>query len=73
MQEVCDDLRRRGVVAGAAAREAQWAEWAARRGLSERIEGMRFFPTLRQVLAAYNAEVAGAAAPADPGQRTRSA
>jgi MFS superfamily sulfate permease-like transporter len=73
VQEVCDDLRRRGIVAGAAARETQWADWAARRGYSERVEGMRFFPTLRQARAAYVAEVVGAAAPADPGQGTRGA
>jgi high affinity sulfate transporter 1 len=73
VQEVCDDLRRRGIVAGAAAREAQWADWAARRGYTERVEGMRFFPTLRQALSAYVAEVVGAAAKADPGERTRGA
>jgi len=73
VQEVCDDLRRRGIVAGAAARETQWADWAARRGYRERVEGMRFFPTLRQARAAYVAEVVGAAAPADPGQGTRGA
>jgi MFS superfamily sulfate permease-like transporter len=71
VQEVCDDLRRRGIVAGAAARETQWADWAARRGYSERVEGMRFFPTLRQARSAYVAEVVGAAAAADPDQGTR--
>jgi len=73
VQEVCDDLRRRGIVAGAAARETQWADWAAKRGYSERVEGMRFFPTLRQALSAYVAEVAGGAAKADPGEQTRGA
>ncbi len=73
VQEVCDDLRRRGIVSGAAARETQWADWAARRGYSERVEGMRFFPTLRQALAAYVAEIVGAPAPADPGERARGA
>ena len=68
VQEVCDDLRRRGIVAGAAARETQWADWAARRGIGERVEGMRFFPTLRQALAAYDVEVVRNGAPPGGGE-----
>jgi MFS superfamily sulfate permease-like transporter len=69
VQEVCDDLRQRGIVAGAAARTAQWADWAAKRGLSERVEGMRFFPTLRQALAAYDTEIVRATARSGTGVR----
>ena len=34
VQEVFADLCRRGIVAGAAARETQWADWAGQRGYS---------------------------------------
>ena len=73
MQDVFDDLRGRGIVAGAATRTAQWADWAAKRGYTERLERTRFFPTLRQALAAYVAEVAGTAAPSGAAKGPRSA
>jgi hypothetical protein len=60
VQEVFDDLRAQGIVAGAAARETQWADWAARRGYTERLERTRFFATLGQAVAAYHAEVVAA-------------
>ncbi len=72
MREVFDDLRQRGIVAGAAARETQWADWAAKRDYRERVEGMRFFPTLGQALAAYDAEVVGGAARSGTGEGSRS-
>jgi MFS superfamily sulfate permease-like transporter len=61
MKQVFDELHSRGVVAGAAAREAEWADWAARRGLSHKLAGNRFFTTLRRAATAYKAEVTGAA------------
>ena len=73
VQEVFDELREKGVVAGATTRETQWADWAAKCGYAERLAGTRFFPTLGHALAAYDAEVVGSAAQADTGDRTRGA
>jgi high affinity sulfate transporter 1 len=67
VQEVFDDLRAQGIIAGAAARETQWADWAARRGYTERLERTRFFATLGQAVAAYHAEVVAAEVPAASG------
>jgi high affinity sulfate transporter 1 len=57
MREAIDELRARGVVVGAATREAQWAEWAETRGLAGELERVRFFPSLRQAVKAYRREV----------------
>ena len=64
VQEVFADLCRRGIVAGAAARETQWADWAGQRGYSPRLDRIRFFPTLGQAVAEY--EAAGIATGAPP-------
>jgi high affinity sulfate transporter 1 len=61
LQEVFDELRSRGVVAGAAAREAEWADWAATRSLSDKLARNRFFTTLRQAVNTYKTDVVGAA------------
>jgi high affinity sulfate transporter 1 len=57
MREAFDELRSRGVVVGAATREAQWADWAQARGLDRELERVRFFPSLRQAVKAYRREV----------------
>jgi hypothetical protein len=61
LQEVFDELRSCGIVAGAAAREAEWADWAAKRRLSDKLASNRFFTMLRHAANAYTAEVVGAA------------
>lgn len=48
-------LRARGVQVWVAQRDAEWTEWAAARGLEEALREIRFFPTLRQALNAYQA------------------
>jgi high affinity sulfate transporter 1 len=59
IQEVFDELRARGVVAGGAGRQAEWADWADKRGLSAMLSKNRFFKTLGQAAAAYQTEVTG--------------
>lgn len=50
IQDLFDQLRARGIVVGAAARETQWADWAAERGLADRLERVRFFATPNQAV-----------------------
>lgn len=58
IQEAFEQLRENGVVASAAARDTQWADWAAERGLGEKLGKTRFFTTLGQAVDAYVAESA---------------
>jgi hypothetical protein len=55
IRDVFDTLRSRGGV-GAAGRETEWADWAAQRGVSQALAGIRFFPTLRQAASAFREE-----------------
>ncbi|MGH6624070.1 MAG: SulP family inorganic anion transporter [Burkholderiaceae bacterium] len=57
IQEAFDLLRERGVVVGAAARDTQWADWAAERGLEAKLGRTRFFATLGEAVRAYETEV----------------
>jgi MFS superfamily sulfate permease-like transporter len=57
IQEVFEDLRARGIVAGAAARATEWADWAAERGFDEALGRTRFFSTLQQAVEAFADEV----------------
>ncbi len=61
IQEVFDEMRARGIVVGAAARETEWADWAAERGLDEAMGRTRFFSTLQQAAQAFHDEVGEAA------------
>jgi high affinity sulfate transporter 1 len=56
IKQLFEELRERGIVTCAAGREAEWAEWAAARGLQERLSMTRFFPTLGQAVGAYRSE-----------------
>jgi high affinity sulfate transporter 1 len=56
IKQLFEELRERGIVTCAAGREAEWAEWAAARGLQERLSMTRFFPTLGQAVSAYRSE-----------------
>ncbi|HEX5640620.1 MAG TPA: SulP family inorganic anion transporter [Burkholderiaceae bacterium] len=56
IKQLFDELRERGIVTCAVGREAEWAEWAAARGLQERLSMTRFFPTLGQAVSAYRSE-----------------
>jgi MFS superfamily sulfate permease-like transporter len=60
MQEAFDLLRERGIEVGAAARDTQWADWAAERGLEAKLGRTRFFATLGEAARAYDAEVVDA-------------
>ena len=68
IQEVIDELRSRGIAVGAAARETQWADWAAERGYGAGLGKTRFFATLEHAVQAYDDETAAAspATRADP-------
>jgi len=68
IQEVIDELRSRGIAVGAAARETQWADWAAERGYGAELGKTRFFATLEHAVQAYDDETAAAspATRADP-------
>jgi MFS superfamily sulfate permease-like transporter len=50
IKQLFEELRERGIVTCAVGREAEWAEWAAARGLQERLSMTRFFPTLGQAV-----------------------
>lgn len=74
MKQVFEELRERGIETCAVGREAEWAEWAAARGLQERLSTTRFFPTLWHAASAYRAlgaaeQSGSAAAPAAPAVR----
>jgi high affinity sulfate transporter 1 len=56
IKQLFEELRERGIVTCAVGREAEWAEWAAARGLQERLSMTRFFPTLGQAVSAYRSE-----------------
>ncbi len=64
IKQLFDELRERGIVTCAVGREAEWAEWAAARGLQERLSMTRFFPTLGQAVSAYRSETGE---PREPG------
>ena len=64
-REVLDTLSARGVVTAAAGRQAEWADWAARRGFSGEMR-TRAFPTMRQALKAYREETGQQHAQAPP-------
>lgn len=57
IQDVLSDLRSRGVVVAAAARETEWSDWAADRGFAETLAKIRFYATLQQATEAYDREV----------------
>jgi high affinity sulfate transporter 1 len=59
-------LRERGIVVAAASRQAEWATWAAARGLTETFGIIRFFPSLRRAVRAYRAEVRAVSGDAAP-------
>jgi MFS superfamily sulfate permease-like transporter len=61
IEAVSEALRERGVAFGAAARAAEWAQWAAERGFDTAFRGTRFFTTLRQAVQAFRDERAAAA------------
>lgn len=66
IQETFDQLLARGVVAGAAAREAQWTAWAAERAFAGTLARTRFFATLTHAVNAYKAEATDARPPPAP-------
>jgi high affinity sulfate transporter 1 len=58
MKQLFDELRERGIVTCAVGSESEWTEWAAARGMQERLAKTRFFPTLEKAVAAYACELA---------------
>jgi high affinity sulfate transporter 1 len=56
IKQLFEELRERGIVTCAAGREAEWADWAASRGMQERLAMTRFFPTLSHASKAYRAD-----------------
>ena len=56
IKELFEELRKRGIVTCAVGRESEWADWAAARGLEERLALTRFFSSLGQATSAYLAE-----------------
>jgi high affinity sulfate transporter 1 len=54
--DVADRLRARGVVVAAAARQSEWEDWAAERGLTASFDRVRLFPTLRQAVRVFREE-----------------
>lgn len=65
IKELFEELRARGITTCAVGRETEWIDWAAARGLEERLAMTRFFPTLARAASAF-AEEAGAARAAPP-------
>lgn len=62
LRDTFELLRARGIVVGVARREPQWMRWAAEPAFAGRLDGLRYFPTLRQAAQAYAEEVRGAPA-----------
>jgi high affinity sulfate transporter 1 len=66
LQELKAELARRGVELVAAGRRAEIREWLHVRGLAERVDTQRHFPTLRQVQHAYRKAFGETRLQADP-------
>jgi high affinity sulfate transporter 1 len=60
IKELFEGLRARGITTCAVGRETEWTDWAAARGLEERLAMTRFFPTLDQAASCFDAEVGAA-------------
>ena len=56
IKELFEELRVHGITTCAVGRETEWTDWAAARGLEERLAKTRFFPTLAHAASAFNAE-----------------
>lgn len=52
-EEVADALRERGVVLAAAGRQTEWRLWAESRGRARSDRKIAFYPTLGEVMRAY--------------------
>jgi MFS superfamily sulfate permease-like transporter len=57
IKELFEELRARGITTCAVGRETEWTDWAAARGLEERLAMTRFFPTLDHAASSFEAEV----------------
>ena len=57
IKELFEELRARGITTCAVGRETEWTDWAAARGLEERLAMTRFFPTLEHAASCFDAEV----------------
>jgi high affinity sulfate transporter 1 len=65
IKQLFEELRARGIETCAVGRETEWADWAAARGLEERLTKTRFFPTLWHAASAFQAETDSAPARSD--------
>jgi high affinity sulfate transporter 1 len=66
IKELFEELRARGITTCAVGRETEWADWAAARGLEERLAMTRFFPTLADAATAFAEEEGVARATSSP-------